>query len=1160
MLINDNIVDKLCEDAGEARTQKAIRYKNANKVRIKEDHYIDKNNFEIRAEVTGTISYRTYILIKDGEVEDVNCECPDYYNHYGICKHTLASVLEYKDRINENYIKQAQENNIIGGISKSNIVKNTVEHRNFKQIVNIFYNEEIDNIDDGKTVIVKENIKLQPKIFYDKFTNELKVEFKIGNKRMYKIKDLSEFYTRMLNKEFYKYGEKLQFIHTKEVFEEKSRDLLEFLLKHAEIIKYANSNSNSNYRYYGKALNETNIILGNSGIDEIFDILKGQTIEFQKDYKNEYVEFTEEQPKIEFELRKISEVEYVIVPNIEIYNLSIIRGKKYKYLLLENKLYRCNKEFENSNLKLLELFRQNYITELTLGKEDLYQLFAIVMPKIKNAIKIDKKDEKEIEKYKPKKLIVKVYLDFDEKDYLVADVKFCYENIEFNPLLENNNIDIPRNVIEETKALNIFRKTGFMLETKKSRFILPKDEQIYKFLTEDINLYMQKFEVLVTDNFKTKEIKQPKLGNLGVKVENDLLSINLENLDLDLDVDELKNLMEKYKLKKKYHRLKDGSFISLEENEEIDFFDKLVTGIDIDYKDIKEGKITLPVNRTLYLNQLLKGINSSQIVTNNKFREIANMLDKNQTEELIVPKELENVLRYYQKIGFKWLKTLDKYKFGGILADDMGLGKTIQMLSVIVDYIHQENIESDNLIIKHKENETSENFLINNGENDENKNSIVNEEQNLKLKVNSEKKLNGKRASLVVSPSSLTLNWENEAKKFVEKLKVLVIRGTLSERKRKIQDIENYDLVITSYDLLKRDIDLYNEKNYQFRYIIADEAQYLKNSNTQNAKTIKQIKADTRYALTGTPIENSLAELWSIFDYIMPGYLFTYKKFKTTYETPIIKENDENAMKKLKMLIQPFILRRNKKEVLKELPEKTVTILNNEMNEEQRKIYMSYLLQAKQDISEQIGINGFEKSQIKILAALTRLRQICCHPSLFIDNYKDESSKLNQCIEIIEDAINGDHKILLFSGYTSMFPLIQKELEKRNIKYFKLIGSTKVDERIEMVEKFNTDKEIKVFLISLKAGGTGLNLTGADIVIHYDPWWNTSTENQATDRAYRIGQKKNVQVYKLITKDSIEERIYELQEKKANLAKTMLSTEQTFLNKLTREDIMALFE
>ena len=1111
MLINNNILDRLCEDAGEARTQKAIRYKNSNRVRIIEEHYINQNNFEIRAEVTGTISYRTYISIKDGEVEDVNCDCPDYYNHYGVCKHTLASVLEYKDRSN---VIKSQENNILKGMSPNHVVSNTIEHRNFKQIVNTFYNEELDKMDAEKIVKNKENIKLQPIIFYDKFTNELKAEFKIGNKKMYKLKDLSEFYTRMINEEFYKYGEKLQFVHTKEVFDEDSKKLLDFVLKYAEIIKYANSNSNSNYRYYGKALNETNIMLGNSGVDEIFEILKGKTVEFQRDYKKEQIEFTDEQPKIEFKLKKISDKEYTIIPNIEIYNVSIIKGKEYKYILLENKLYRCNKEFENSNLKLLELFRQNYITELTLGEEDLYQLFSIIMPKIKNAIKIEEIEQNVIEKYKPKKLIVKVFLDFDEHDYLVADIKFCYDNTEFNPLDNNVNVDIPRNVIEETKALNIFRKTGFMLETKKLRFILPKNDQIYQFLIEDINEYMQKFEVLATDNFKTKEIRQPKLGNLGVKVENDLLSINLENMDIDIN--ELKQLMEKYKLKKKYHRLKDGSFIDLEENEEIDFFDKLITGIDIDYKDLKEGKISLPVSRTLYLNELLKGIKDTHVTTNNKYREIVNRLDKNQLEEeVIVPKNLDKVLRYYQKTGFKWLKILDRYKFGGILADDMGLGKTIQMLSVITDYVQRAN-------------------------------SVENQVEE-------------KRASLVVSPSSLTLNWESEANKFTNDLKVLVIRGTLAERKRKIKDIGNYDLIITSYDLLKRDIELYNEKNYQFRYVIADEAQYLKNSNTQNAKAIKQIKADTRYALTGTPIENSLAELWSIFDYIMPGYLFTYKKFKTTYETPIVKDNDENAMKKLKMLIEPFILRRNKKEVLKELPDKTVTILNNEMNEEQRKIYMSYLVQVKEEITQQIDINGFEKSQIKILAALTRLRQICCHPSLFIENYKDGSSKLNQCIEIIEDAIKGNHKILLFSGYTSMFPIIQEELEKRNIKYFKLIGSTKVDERIELVNKFNSDSEIKVFLISLKAGGTGLNLTGADIVIHYDPWWNISTENQATDRAYRIGQKKNVQVYKLITKDSIEEKIYELQKKKEKLMDNMLSTKTSFINKFTREEIMNLF-
>ena len=614
------------------------------------------------------------------------------------------------------------------------------------------------------------------------------------------------------------------------------------------------------------------------------------------------------------------------------------------------------------------------------------------------------------------------------------------------------------------------------------------------------------------------------MSSLGVKISNNLLDIDLK--DLDINKDEIKDIMEKYSLKKKYYRLKDGSFINLEENKEIEFLDKLITGMDIDYKQLEKGKVEIPIYRSFYLNQLLKQLKGTNVQKNSEYKQLIKNLNKEQIEEeLEVPENLEKVLRYYQKIGYKWLKNLDNYKFGGILADDMGLGKTIQMLSIIVDYVQNT---------------------------DHNEETIEGQEQ---IQVN-----NSRKASLVICPSSLTLNWQSEAEKFTKELKTLVIRGNLQERKEKINQIEDYDLVITSYDLLKRDIDLYKKKDYKFRFIIADEAQYLKNSNTQNAKAIKQMKADTRYALTGTPIENSLSELWSIFDFIMPGYLFNYKKFKNLYEMPITREEDKNAIAKLKMLIEPFVLRRTKQEVLKELPEKTVTILNNEMGEEQRKIYMNYLAQAKQEISEQIDYNGYENSQIQILAALTRLRQICCHPSLFIEDYKEESSKLEQCIEIIQEATTSGHKILLFSGYTSMFDIIEKKLKKLGIKYYKLTGSTKVEDRIKLVEDFNKNPEIQLFLISLKAGGTGLNLTGADMVIHYDPWWNISTENQATDRAYRIGQKNNVQVYKLITKNSIEEKIYELQNKKSMLIDNVLSTKTSFINKLSKEDIMSLFE
>ena len=547
MLINRNIIENLIEDAGSARAEKARKYKAQKKVKILKYEYENPLNFEVKGEVEGNDIYDTYVLVKNGEIEDISCTCPDYYNHYGTCKHSLATILKFADY---NEIEDEDEEDLDIGLGyfshSNNFDKN---YRSFKQMVNIFYNEELEGIEEEKELNIKGDVKLEPQIFYDRFTGDLKVEFKIGTKKMYKIKNLSEFYTRMLQKELYSYGQKLKFVHTKESFEEEARPLLDFLMKYAEIIKYANSNSNSNYRFYGNALSETSIILGNSGIDELFEILKGKKVDFKKDTISTKIEFTQEEPNLQFELKKIADKQYEIVPNVEIYKLSILQGKEYKYILTNDKLYRCTQEFEKTKLKLLELFRQNYMTEVKLGEQELSELFSVVMPKVKNAITIENIPEKEIEKYKPKTLVVKVYLDFDKKNYLIADVKFCYENEEFNPLDEKANIQIPRNKIEETKALNIFRKTGFMLDIKNLRFILPNDDKIYEFMSNDINYYMQKFEVMVTENFKQKQIRQPKIGNLGVKIENNLLSINLENLEID--VKELTKVMQKYELKKK---------------------------------------------------------------------------------------------------------------------------------------------------------------------------------------------------------------------------------------------------------------------------------------------------------------------------------------------------------------------------------------------------------------------------------------------------------------------------------------------------------------------------------------------------------------------------------------------------------------------------------
>ena len=980
---------------------------------------------------------------------------------------------------------------------------NKETHRAFNQLLNTFL--EINNKEEELAQDGTSGIKLVPIFLYNDTDKKLKVEFKIGNEQLTKINNLPDFFERMLNREKYKYNNVLEFIHEENAFEEQSRPLLKFLLKYAEIIKYAND-VNNNYAHYGRNFNVNNVVLSNTGLDELFEILKGKTVEFETKTGERKIQFIDEPIDIKFILEKSDESTYCLTPNIDVYWYDIFYGKNYSYFLIDNKMHKCLPKVENRNLELLEVYKKNYTQSIVFNENNLRNFFAIVVPKIKDNFKIKNIDKEQIEKYMPKDLYVKIYLDYNEKGYIIADVKFCYGNVEFNPI-KNVNLEITRNAIQENEVLDTFVQTGFMLDSANARLVLANDEKIYNFLSKEIEDYMKKFEVLVAEDFKKKDIKKIKIKSIGVKIENNLLDINLE--DFKFNIYEIKDIINKYKLKRKFYKLKDGTYISLEKNNSLDFLENVVDNIEIDYVNPEEGTIKLPIYRAMYLEKLFKEMNNTNIQKNEYYKKmISEIEDRHIDINTKIPKKLNTELRTYQKIGYKWLKTLEQYKMGGILADDMGLGKTVQVLTVILSYI-QENKEKA-------------------------KNSII------------------------VCPSSLTLNWYNEIQKFTPTIKKLVISGDYLERKRKIETINNYQIVITSYDSLKRDIDLYTQ--YNFKYIVADEAQYIKNNNTKNSKAVKLINAETKFALTGTPIENSLSELWSIFDFIMPGYLYKYKKFKELYEIPIIKNQDEEKMNKLKKQIEPFILRRTKSEVLTELPDKTVTILSNEMKEEQYSIYMSYMAQARDEIMYQIDMKGFEKSQIKILSLLMRLRQICCHPKLFLSEYTGESSKLNQCIEIIQDAVLGGHKILLFSSYTSMFEIIEEQLKKLEINYLKLTGQTKVGERIKLVDEFNTNKDIKVFLISLKAGGTGLNLTGADMVIHYDPWWNLSAENQATDRTYRIGQRKNVQVYKLITKNSIEEKIYELQQKKAKLIDNMLSTDATFISKLSKDDIMALFE
>ena len=674
MIINQEILDELYLSAGSTRAEKAEKYVNSGNVNIKKVIYKNEKNFEIRSKVIGHgETYNVYIHVENDEIEDVSCTCEDYYSHFGTCKHILATAIEFNQ--NESYIRiftgeNNKNQNDIELYQKYH--KQEEKYRNFKQLINTFYpSHNLEEKEQNtKNRIIPHSIKLVPELIYNSYLKTLKLEIKIGSKQLYKIKNFPEFYDRMKNKENYRYGAKLEFIHEKDAFEETSLPILKFILKYSEIIKYAN-NKVEPYSYYARPMEDRYITVSNTGMDELFEIFKNTNVNFYKDGIEENLLFLNQEPRIKFNIAEEGSKEYKLTPNIDIYGYDLIEGRDNLYFKLENTLYKCSENFKQTTLKLLQVFRENFTNQIIFPKKEIAQIFSIVFPKVKEQIETKELKQEEIEKYIPKDLFVKVYLDYNESNYITADIKFIYGEEEFNPLLEQN-LNIPRDLAKEDETLEIFRKSGFMIEVEKARLILASEEAIYNFLETDIETYMKKFEVLATDSFKQKEIRRPKIGTLGVRVENNLLNLDLQNIDFDIN--ELKEIMQKYHLKKKYHRLKDGSFLNLEENETFDFIEGISKGMDISYKELEKGQIHLPMYRSLYLDRLLKNVKGTNISKNKEYKDLVSKVEqKNCIQNIELPQNLNTNLRNYQKTGYEWLKVLDSYKFGGILADDMGL-------------------------------------------------------------------------------------------------------------------------------------------------------------------------------------------------------------------------------------------------------------------------------------------------------------------------------------------------------------------------------------------------------------------------------------------------------------------------------------------------------
>ncbi|MFV0394513.1 MAG: SNF2-related protein [Coprobacillaceae bacterium] len=793
-------------------------------------------------------------------------------------------------------------------------------------------------------------------------------------------------------------------------------------------------------------------------------------------------------------------MDYVYHPQIKIeettdhYRISLIKETEFhlgnKHLYILDK-YVLKRIVLDADGKVSSLLDE-LISEddILVNKSDMEDFYTYILSDIKEYLDIE---GLELSNHKEEDNIV-LYGDIDEQDRICISLEYEYEDGDKKQGFDNENKDIS---MDARKLEGYIKQYASVNSKERMAFMSSSDKKTYNFIQLGLPHLQQYCDVYVSDALRQVGSKASLSMNVGVTIKNDLLAIDIDSVNIPKE--ELAAVLEAYKRKRKFYKLQDGELLYLE-SDTLEEIDTMLDTYNISRNDIIDGHLDLELYRAFSMDSFA---DSSDYITYNRselFKETIQSFSSIEDKEYELADNYQEILRDYQKYGYQWLQTIRSYGFGSILADDMGLGKTLQVISLL-----DQNKDTNNV-------------------------------------------------SIVICPSSLILNWEDEIHKFSPDLKCLSIYGTIDERNNKIEKYQDYDVLITSYDYIRRDIDKYH--TVPFYYVILDEAQYIKNQKTKNAISVKKLQAKHKLALTGTPIENSLAELWSIFDFLMPGYLYNYHYFQTHFESPIVKEKDEQKQLELKKLISPFILRRTKKEVLLELPDKIENTIPIEFNEEERKLYLANLAKINTELQTKLDMDKID--HIAILAMLTKLRQICCEPRVAFEGIEKPSSKMQGCMDLIKNLKQNNKKVLLFSTFTSVLDLLTKELDKEGVSYYTLTGKTDKVKRRELVKKFQNDNTT-VFLISLKAGGTGLNLTSAEAVIHFDPWWNISAQNQATDRAHRIGQENTVQVFKLIIKDSIEERILELQEKKKNLSDTFVEGNDGTITSMSTEDIIELF-
>ncbi len=1101
-------------------------------------------NFLAVVEGSGGREYNVELELGRGEeytVKDFYCSCPAYESYGGFCKHLAAVALEINYRLQEedvdNFLEEEElgaEQDVIGDWDEEEDPEDSMEwfFKDFhaflqkqeqKDVITssgrTFYESPAKSmaissqelLDAMSEVTLKERNQFCQEITAGDVELEVTlriepaaeiIELRIGKSRMYVVKSIMSLAEHIRKQDYVYYGKSLDFVHTQSAFSKNALPIVALLLEWQEEYSY------SNQRYQ---------TLNPQMLDEVMELFEGKllNVDDQRADQKKLVPVCRKDPRLPLSIKGENAGKLV---KIKFPEIILLEGARQLYIYWEDCIYICSEDYcreMQAAIKLMYVnksrsdrkkmgyfsycaFQRQRVMELC--ERDYASFCATLLPIFEKYMEVQEEGV-DFTAYQMEEGVYKIYFDVQGRDTIVCRAEGIYGEKEHNlmhPAAVSETYRDVRTEYEIRTLLNAYlpERTG-----DGEQFLLKQDDDKLAALIEDGMAQLGEMaEVFASEAFKRIRIAGKVQVATGLSVKGNLLEVSWDVEGMSKD--ELTDILSAYKRKKKFFRLKNGELLRLGESG-LEVLADMQEDLHLTKEQLKAGTAQLPIYRSLYLNALMKD-NSQKLAvsTDEVFEHLIEQFDEIKERKYELPEGVIADFRPYQMEGYRWGCALMELGFGGILADDMGLGKTLQMIACM-RYVKGE-------------------------------------------------------PHLVVCPASLVYNWEAEFQKFAPEMKVCPVAGTAAQRQELIKSYQEYDVLITSYDLLKRDVEMYVGKTFSCQII--DEAQYIKNPGTQAAKAVKSIASRNRFALTGTPIENRLSELWSIFEYLMPGYLHSYKYFKEHYEEHIVQgagEKEQRALHRLHIMIRPFLLRRLKKDVLKDLPDKLEEVVYSKFEAEQQKLYQATEKKMVDSLKKQ-SAEEFKENKLQILAELTRLRQICCDPALLYENYSGGAAKLETCLELVETAISGGHKILLFSQFTSMLEILKERLKQQKLRVFLFTGSTSKQKRRDLVARFQAG-EGDVFLISLKAGGTGLNLTAADIVIHYDPWWNVAAQNQATDRAHRIGQEQKVTVMKLIAKGTIEERILKLQEQKQMLADKIISGEGMAFSSFTKEELLELF-